>query len=395
MDSLGGTYTLGGDRTVPRLDFGAMRLTGQPGNFGPYRDPAAGARLLREAYELGFRFFDTARTYGPGHNEELIARALHPYPQDLLIATKIGVEKPAPGVVHPDGRPAAIRRGIDESLTRLRRDRLDLVYLHQPDPAVPIEDSVGALAELQQGGLIAHIGVSNVSNDQLARARSITRITAVQNRYNLTSRGDDELLDGLAAAGVAYVPHGPPGAHPAGAAAPLAQHPALTAIADRHQATAGQLALAWLLHRAPNIVPVPGTTTHTHLRDNAAATLITLAPADLRALDRLVLPAERFATLVGQFTGASGVTVPDESGRGRFGSRALKVNGAIFAMLSRDRLVVKLPRDRVDVLITGGAGRPFDAGKGRPMKEWLTIAADDDQTWQTLAEEAMHYVATQ
>jgi aryl-alcohol dehydrogenase-like predicted oxidoreductase len=281
------TFTLAG-HTVPRLGYGAMRLTGQPGNYGPYRDPAAGIALLRHAYDAGVRFVDTARAYGPGHNESLIAAAFDPWPDDLLVATKIGVEKPAPTDIHADGRPEAVRRGVHESLRRLRRDRLDLVYLHRPDPAVAIEDSVGALAELRDEGLIAHVGVSNVDPAQLARARGVTPIAAVQNRYSLTDRRDDPLVDELDTAGIAYVPYGPLGADPLRPGAPLAAHPVVAAVAARHGATAGQIALAWLLQRAGNVLPVPGTTRTAHLDENIAAAGVVLTGDDLAALRGLV-----------------------------------------------------------------------------------------------------------
>jgi aryl-alcohol dehydrogenase-like predicted oxidoreductase len=280
------TFELAG-RTVPRVGYGAMRLTGRPGNFGPYADPAAGIALLRRAYDVGVRFIDTARAYGPGHNEDLIARAFAPWPDDLLVATKVGIEKPAPDDVRADGRPEAVRRGVTESLARLRRDRLDLVYLHRPDPAVPLEDSVGALAELRDAGLVAHIGISNVTADQVARARAVTTIAAVQNRYSPTDRDDDPLLDELGPAGIAYVPYGPLGAHPLRPGAPLADHPVLAAVAARHGAGAGQIALAWLLHRAPHVLPVPGTTSTAHLEENVAAADIALLPGDLDELDGL------------------------------------------------------------------------------------------------------------
>jgi len=281
------TFAIGGDLLVPRVGYGAMRLTGQPGNFGPYHDPAAGTALLRRAYELGLRFIDTARAYGPGHNEQLIAAAFDPWPEDLVVATKVGIEKPAPTNIYADGHPDAVRRGVTESLTRLRRDRLDLVYLHRPDPAVPIEDSVGALAELRDQGLIRHIGVSNIDSDQLARARAAVPISAVQNRYSLTDRADDTLVDQLAADQIAYVPYGPLGADPMRPQAPLAAHPVLFGIARRHDANATQIALAWLLHRAPNILPIPGTTTVEHLQDNVAALQLALDPATLAELDVL------------------------------------------------------------------------------------------------------------
>ncbi len=275
--------SLPGGPTFPRLGYGAMHLTGQPRNFGPYRDITAGIALLRRTYARGVRFIDTARSYGPGHNEELIARAFDPYPDDLVVATKVGVEKPAWDVIHPDGSAEAIGRGVRESLQRLRRERLDLVYLHRPDPAVPIEESVGALARLREQGLIAHIGVSNVDADQLARAQSVTEIAAVQNRYSLGDRSDDVLIDLVGEEGMLYVPYGPLGANPIAAGA-RRDDDAVSLVAARYGATAAQVALAWLLARAPHVCPIPGTTKTQHLDQNIAAMHLVLTDADISDL---------------------------------------------------------------------------------------------------------------
>jgi pyridoxine 4-dehydrogenase len=277
--------SLPGGPTFPRLGYGAMHLTGQPRNFGPYRDITAGIALLRRTYARGVRFIDTAHAYGPGHNEELIARAFDPYPDDLIVATKVGVEKPAWDVIHPDGSPEAIGRGVRESLQRLRRERLDLVYLHRPDPAVPIEESVGALARLREQGFIAHIGVSNVDVDQLARAQSVTDIAAVQNRYSLGDRSDDLLVDLVGEEGMLYVPYGPLGVNPIAAEA-RRNDDAVSLVAARYGATAAQVALAWLLARAPHVCPIPGTTKTQHLDQNMAAMHLVLTDADLSDLEQ-------------------------------------------------------------------------------------------------------------
>lgn len=281
MSELSMEASLPGGPTFPRLGYGAMRLTGQPRNFGPYKDITSGVALLRRAYARGVTFIDTARAYGPGHNEELIARAFDPYPDDLVVATKVGVEKPAWDVIHPDGSAEAITRGVHESLRCLRRERLDLVYLHRPDPAVPIEESVGALARLRDEGVIAHIGVSNVDADELARAQSVTQIAAVQNRYSLGDRSDDLLVDLTRDEDILYVPYGPLGAD----AIAAGEHAdAVATVAARYGATAPQVALAWLLARAPHVCPIPGTTKTQHLDQNIAAMHLVLTDTDISDL---------------------------------------------------------------------------------------------------------------
>lgn len=262
------TFLLGGELSVCRLGFGAMRLCAQPGNFGRYPDWDAGKRLLRRAVELGINFIDTAHAYGPGWNEELIGEALAPYPAGVVIATKGGIEKTAPDKIFPDARPENLRRRCEESLRRLRTERIDLYQLHRPDPNVPLADSVGALAELRRAGKVRHIGLSNVTLAQLDEARAITPIASVQNRYNLAERGDDPLIDTCAAHGIAYLPWGPLAAKPFAREAPLA----------------GVQALAWLLKRAPNIIPIPGTTSPAHLEENVAAARVTLTDEEFTRL---------------------------------------------------------------------------------------------------------------
>ena len=187
-------FLLNGDLEIRRLAYGAMRLCGQPGNFGPFADWTAGERLLRHAVGLGINFIDTAEAYGPGHNEELIASALHPYERGLVIATKGGVTKTSPTTIFPDGTPENLRRGCEASLRRLKLERIDLYQLHRPDPKVPFADSVGTLAALRKEGKIRHVGLSNVTLAQVEEARRIVPVASVQNRYNLRERGSDEVL---------------------------------------------------------------------------------------------------------------------------------------------------------------------------------------------------------
>ena len=264
------TYTFADGLTVNRLGYGAMRLTGQPGNFGRYPDWDEGKRVLRRAVERGVQHIDTARAYGPGWNEELVAEALHPYPSDLLIATKGGIEKnaPAPAGSWLDGSPSALRTHVDESLQRLKLDTIGLYYLHRPDPQVDIAESVGALAELQRAGKIRHIGVSNVSVEQLAAARSVATVAAVQNRFDPINGGDTDVLDVVAAAGIAFVPWGPLGTDPFERVAPVASE---DAVAGEPNATPVQRALHALLRRSDVVLPIPGTTSIEHLDENLDA----------------------------------------------------------------------------------------------------------------------------
>ena len=279
------TFFLGGDLPVHRIGYGAMRLCGQPGNFGPFANWAAGEKLLRRAVELGVNFFDTAEAYGPGNNEEIIASALHPYREGLVITTKGGVTKTSPTTVFPDGHPENLRRACDASLRRLRMERIDLYQLHRPDPKVPFADSVGTLATLRAEGKIRHVGLSNVTLAQIGEARAIVPIISVQNRYNLRERGADDVIDYCEQNGIAFLPFGPLGAQPFERNAPLtAPTGSLAAIATRLGATPAQVALAWLLHRSPNVVIIPGTTTISHLEENIAAANVALAPGDIAAL---------------------------------------------------------------------------------------------------------------
>jgi pyridoxine 4-dehydrogenase len=256
------TFQLGDELNVNRLGYGAMRLTGQPGNFGPYSDWEGGQKLLRRAVELGINFIDTAEAYGPGFNEELIASALYPYPKGVVIATKGGINKPAPDDIRTDGRPENLRRGCEASLQRLRVEQIDLYQLHRPDPQVPFSESVGMLATLKSEGKIRHVGLSNVTIAQIEQARQIVPIASVQNRFGITQRDNEDVLDYCTKNAIAFIPYGSLGAHPLKQGAPLANAQGILAeIANRHSVKPNQIALTWLLHRAPNIILIPGTTT--------------------------------------------------------------------------------------------------------------------------------------
>lgn len=252
--SINKNFNLGGELSVNRLGYGAMRLTGQPGNFGPFPRWEDGKKLLLRAAELGVNFFDSARAYGPEWADRLLADALHPYGQDVVIATKGGVDKFAPDQIVVDGSPETIARQIDAALVNLRVDRIDLFQLHRIDPKIPVEESVGAIERARQSGKVRLIGLSNVDRQQLDRALAVAPIASVQNRFNLSETGDGELVDYTAVQGIAFIPYGPLGAHPM----------------RRGAALPAQEALAWLLQRSPNIVVIPGTTSIRHLEENVA-----------------------------------------------------------------------------------------------------------------------------
>lgn len=276
-----GTFDLGGRLRVNRLAFGAMRLTGD-GVWGPPDDKAEALRVLQRAVELGVSFIDTADSYGPYVSEEIIAEALHPYPEGLVIATKAGLERPGPGEWERNGRPEHIREACEGSLRRLRVDCIDVYQLHAPDPDVPYEDSVGALADLQREGKIRHAGVSNVSVELLERARAVLPIVSVQNRYNLVDRKHEAVLGYCEREGLAFIPWYPL------ATGELATGRGLLArVAARHEALPSQIALAWLLHRSPVTLPIPGTSSVAHLEENVAAASVSLSTDDMRALDQV------------------------------------------------------------------------------------------------------------
>ena len=280
-------FLLGGELKVHRVGLGAMRLCGQPGNFGPFPDWEAGKRLLRLAVDTGVNFIDTAHAYGPGWNEILIGEALAGAREDVVVATKGGVEKTAPDRVFPDGRPEQLRLRCEESLKRLRRDCIDLYQLHRADPAVPFEESVGALARLKEEGKIRLVGLSNVSLEQLQSALAITPVASVQNRYNLTERGDAPVLTFCRARGIAYLPWGPLAAKPFAPEAPLSLDSRLETLAHSLGVKAARVALAWLLHHAPNIILIPGTTSPAHLAENVAAGSMVLSEEAMKILESL------------------------------------------------------------------------------------------------------------
>jgi pyridoxine 4-dehydrogenase len=277
-----GTVTLGGDLTVHRLGFGAMRLTG-PGVWGEPPDREEALRVLRRAVELGVDLVDTADSYGPYVSEELIREALHPYPAGLAIATKAGLVRPGPGRWEPVGRPAYLRQECEMSLRRLRLERIDLFQLHRIDPTVPAEEQVGELRELQREGKIRHIGLSNVSVEEVEGARRVADIVSVQNRYNLVDRQSEPVLQHCERLGLGFIPWFPIAtgslAEPGGP---------LRAIAQEIGAAPSQVALAWLLHRSPVMLPIPGTSSVRHLEENVAAAGISLRDEQVAELERSV-----------------------------------------------------------------------------------------------------------
>jgi aryl-alcohol dehydrogenase-like predicted oxidoreductase len=272
-------------QTVNRLGFGAMRLTGQPGNWGPYPDKQRAARVFRLAVEMGVNFIDTAISYGAGHSEMLIAEILHPYPKGLMIATKGGIIKTGPAEIRMDGSPSNLRSSCESSLSYLKIDCIDLYQYHYVDPKIPLEDSIGALVSLKNEGKIRHIGLCNVSVDQIKKARDITPIASVQNRYNVSDRAHEDVLKYCVAEGIAFICYGPFNAEGFVQGAPLAGVGSpFEPIAKRLGVTAGQVALAWLLQLGPNVIPIPGTTSPEHLTENVAARDIELSPKDISSL---------------------------------------------------------------------------------------------------------------
>jgi aryl-alcohol dehydrogenase-like predicted oxidoreductase len=276
------TLTIGGDLEVYRLGFGAMRITGD-GIWGEPPDEGAARDLLRRVVQTDVNLIDTADSYGPEVSERLIAEALHPYPENLVIATKGGLERPGPNRWTPNGRPDYLKRCCEGSLRRLKLERIDLYQLHRVDPNVPIEDSVGALAELREEGKIRHIGLSNVNAEELERAQQIVPIVSVQNRYNIADRESDEVLQACEEHGLAFFPWAPLGsrgdrnlARPGGP---------LDDVARAHGASPGQVALAWLLHRSPVMLPIPGTASIAHFEENLEAVQLELDQDELDALD--------------------------------------------------------------------------------------------------------------
>jgi aryl-alcohol dehydrogenase-like predicted oxidoreductase len=275
------TIVIGGDLRVNRLGFGAMRLAGT-GIWGDPPDRGAALCLLQRAVALGVDFIDTADAYGPGTNEQLVADALHPYPAGLVIATKGGIVRPAQDRWDRDGRPSHLRAACEASLVRLRVERIDLYQLHSIDPVVPLEDSLGELARLQREGKIRHVGVSNFTSGELARARRVLDVVSVQNRYNVADRASDAVLATCERDGLAFIPW-----------SPLSQSPRdpgggargrLAAWAEARGVSFARAAVAWLLARSPAMLPIPGTSSLAHLEDNCAARDFAMSAADRDAI---------------------------------------------------------------------------------------------------------------
>ena len=278
--AVAGTYALGGDLVVNRLGFGAMRLTGR-GILGEPEDPEEARRVLRRAVELGVNLIDTADSYGPEVSERLIAEALSPYPDDLVIATKGGYTRPK-GRWVPNGHPDHLREACEGSLRRLGVDRIDLYQFHTPDPRVPFEDSVWALAELRDEGKIRHVGLSNVGVRELEIAIDIVPIASVQNRYNLTDQSSEAVLQACEREEVGFIPW-----YPLATGRLARTGGPLDEISVRHDATPSQVALAWLLGHSPAMLPIPGTSSVAHLEENVAAAALRLTEDEMMTLDRL------------------------------------------------------------------------------------------------------------
>jgi pyridoxine 4-dehydrogenase len=276
-----GTFTLGGELTIHRLGFGAMRITGE-GIWGPPRDKKEALSVLRRAVELGVNFIDTADSYGPNVSEELIAEALHPYPKDLVIATKGGWLRPGPNQWTHEASPEHLRKAVEGSLRRLRLERIDLYQLHAPAPVTPFNASVEALAELQEEGKIRLVALSNVTREHVERAEKIVPIASVQNRYSFADREWETVLDYCERQGIGFIPWFPLGS------GKLAGE-VLSRVAKAHQANPLQVGLAWLLQRSPVMLPIPGTSSVKHVEENIAAAGLKLTSAEFGELDRVGL----------------------------------------------------------------------------------------------------------
>ncbi len=269
-----GTFSLGGDLTVNRLGFGAMRIVGE-GVWGEPKDAEQSKRVVRKAVELGVNFIDTADAYGPDVSERLIAEALAPYAKGVVIATKGGLTRQGPGKWLPVGRPEYLQQQVEMSLRILKLERIDLWQLHRIDPKVPVEESLGVIAEMQKQGKIRHVGLSEVKPHEIDQAREVVEVVSVQNKYNIGDRAHDDVVDYCTKNNIAFIPWFPV------AAGKLAQPGGpLDAAAKKHGVTVGQLSLAWLLQRSPVILPIPGTSSVDHLEENIAAGDVKLEPAD-------------------------------------------------------------------------------------------------------------------
>jgi aryl-alcohol dehydrogenase-like predicted oxidoreductase len=277
IDGQSTEFGIGGDLSVRRLGFGAMRITGS-GIWGEPPDHDGAIAVLRRAVELGVNLIDTADSYGPLVSERLIAEALYPYPDDLVIATKGGLLRDGPGRWRPDGRPAHLRDACHGSLQRLRLEQIPLYQLHRPDPAVPLEDSVGTLKALKDEGKIRHIGLSNITEAELDRAMKVTPIVSVQNRYSSVDRTSDSVLDRCESESLAFLPWAPV------EAGRIGSDEAISRVAKAHDATPHQVAIAWLLARSPVIIPIPGTSAVSHLEDNMQALSLHLTPEEVADL---------------------------------------------------------------------------------------------------------------
>jgi pyridoxine 4-dehydrogenase len=278
--SQGGTFNIGGDLPVNRLGFGAMRITGK-GIWGPPADRTEALAVLRRSVELGINLIDTAESYGPHVSEELIREALHPYPDGLVIATKGGLQRPGPDQWEPDGSPERLREGLEGSLRRLGLERIDLWQLHRIDPAVPEEEQFGAIQEFVREGKVRHVGLSEVTVEQIERARKFFPVVSVQNRYNLGDREWESVVDHCDREGIGFIPWFPLAVGKlAEGEGPLAE------IAERHGARPAQVALAWLLRRTPVMLPIPGTSRVKHLEENVAGASIHLSDEEFEAISR-------------------------------------------------------------------------------------------------------------
>ena len=274
------TFRLGGNLPVRRLGFGAMRITGD-GVWGWPPDRENAHKVLRRAVDLGVNLIDTADAYGPEVSELLIAEALHPYPKDLVIATKGGLTRPGPGQWLPDGRPEYLKQCVEKSLRRLRLERIDLYQLHRIDSKVPVEESLGALKQMQEAGKIRHVGLSEVTTAEIERARKVLPIVSIQNQYNIGNRKSEKILIYCEKERLGFMPWSPIGG------GRLKTGNALEAAAKRHNVSVVQLALAWLLHRSPVMLPIPGTSSVPHLEENVASAALNLTPEDWNEIDAL------------------------------------------------------------------------------------------------------------